>query len=449
MSATRAANVFVLGWPILVGQIAVLGNGVIDTIMAGQRSAADLAVVGLGASIYISIFVGFRGVLMGLTPIAAGHFGAGRLSEIGDDVGQTVWVALLLAACGIPLLLWTDPWLALIQPDPSLHDALRGYLWVTATALPVTLLYSVFFTLNSATSRPAVTMAINLGALALKWPLNHLFMNGAEGWFAPMGAVGCAVSTAILAWASLLIAMAVVTIDRRYREFHVRVRMPQIRKIAELLRIGLPIGGGYLIEVTSFTLMALLIGRFGTIASASHQVAANLATLLFMAPLALSNATSILAAQALGSHDEAKARAWVFAGMRLVMGIAVCLSLVLLIFHAPIAKLYAENPQVQSFAETLIIMAAICHILDALQCLLYSSLRAWRITFTPMLVYGVSLWGLGIGAGWVIANTLFTPGPSAAQGFWIGNFSGLAMACLGLAFLLRRRFLDPVTTVKP
>ncbi len=448
MQQTRARDVFLLGWPILVGQIAVLGNGVIDTIMAGQRSAADLAVVGLGASIYISIFVGFRGVLMGLTPIAAGHFGGGRLSEIGDDVGQAVWVAVLLALCGIPLLLWTDPWLALIRPDPALHQALTGYLWVTATALPVTLLYSVFFTLNSATSRPTVTMAINLAALCLKWPLNLVFMDGVEGWIEPMGAVGCAVSTALLAWASLLTALAVIVIDRRYREFHVRVRMPNSKKILELLRIGLPIGGGYLIEVTSFTLMALLIGRFGTIASASHQVAANLATLLFMAPLALSNATSILAAQSLGSGNELRARAWVFAGMRLVMGIAVCLCVVLLVFHAPIARLYAENPDVQRFAQTLIIMAAICHLLDALQCLLYSSLRAWRITFTPMLVYGVSLWGLGIGAGWVMATTLFEPGPSAAMGFWFGNFSGLAAACIGLAFLLRRRFLNPVMAIK-
>ena len=101
MRPTRARDVFLLGWPILVGQIAVLGNGVIDTIMAGQRSAEDLAVIGLGAAIYISVFVAFRGVLMGLTPIAAGHFGAGRLSEIGDDVGQAAWVALLLAAIGV------------------------------------------------------------------------------------------------------------------------------------------------------------------------------------------------------------------------------------------------------------------------------------------------------------------------------------------------------------
>ncbi len=448
MSSTRARDVFLLGWPILVGQIAVLGNGVIDTIMAGQRSAADLAIVGLGASIYISVFVGFRGVLMGLTPIAAGHFGAGRLSEIGDDVGQAVWVALILAVLGIPLLLWADPWLWLIKPDPALHAPLSGYLLATLTALPATLLFSVFFTLNSATSRPSVTMAINLVGLALKWPLNLVFMDGLFGWVEPMGAVGCAVATAVLAWTSFFIGLAVLAIDRRYREFHIRLRRPNTRKIAELFRIGLPIGIGYLIEVTSFTLMALLIGRFGTIASASHQVAANLATLLFMAPLALSNATSILAAQCIGARDEHKARAWVFAGMRLVMGIAITLSVTLIVLRSPIAALYAENAQVRAFAETLIIMAAVCHVLDALQCLLYSSLRAWRITFTPMLVYGVSLWGFGVGGGWLFANYLFEPDASATQGFWMGNFFGLGLACIGLWFLLRRRFLNPVVAVK-
>ena len=445
---TRARDVFVLGWPILVGQIAVLGNGVIDTIMAGQRSAEDLAVIGLGAAIYISVFVAFRGVLMGLTPIAAGHFGAGRLSEIGDDVGQAAWVALLLAAIGIPLLWWSDPWLGLTRPDPSLHAPLTGYLQIIALAMPSTLLYSVFFTLNSATSRPAVTMTINLVMLTIKWPLNGLFMDGIDGVIAPMGAVGCAVATAILSWSSLAVAVLVLLIDRRYREFHVRLRRPQTRKISQLFKIGLPIGAGYLIEVTSFTLMALLIGRFGTIASASHQVAANLATLVFMMPLALSNATSILAAQALGAGDEPKARSWVLAGMRLVMGIAVAITIVILVLREPLAALYAEDATVQQFARTLIIGAAVCHVLDALQCLLYSSLRAWRITFTPMLVYGVSLWGFGVGGGWWFAHALFTAGPDATQGFWMGNFLGLAIACVGLGLLLRRRFLNPVLAVK-
>jgi len=445
---TRARDVFVLGWPILVGQIAVLGNGVIDTIMAGQRSAEDLAVIGLGAAIYISVFVAFRGVLMGLTPIAAGHFGAGRLSDIGDDVGQAAWVALLLAAIGIPLLWWSDPWLGLTRPDPSLHAPLTGYLQIIALAMPSTLLYSVFFTLNSATSRPAVTMTINLVMLTIKWPLNGLFMDGIDGVIAPMGAVGCAVATAILSWSSLAVAVLVLLIDRRYREFHVRLRRPQTRKISQLFKIGLPIGAGYLIEVTSFTLMALLIGRFGTIASASHQVAANLATLVFMMPLALSNATSILAAQALGAGDEPKARSWVLAGMRLVMGIAVAITIVMLVLREPLAALYAEDATVQQFARTLIIGAAVCHVLDALQCLLYSSLRAWRITFTPMLVYGVSLWGFGVGGGWWFAHALFTAGPDATQGFWMGNFLGLAIACVGLGLLLRRRFLNPVLAVK-
>ena len=446
---TRARDVFALGWPMLVGQLAVLGNGVIDTIMAGQRSAADLAVVGLGAAIYVSIFVALRGVLTGLAPVVAGHFGAGRLGEIGDDVGQGVWVAVVLALFGLPILLWTDPWIALIQPDEALVSPLKGYLWVTAIALPGTLLFSIFFTLNSATSRPAVTMAINLVALCLKWPLNILFMDGVDGVIPAMGAVGCAVSTAVLTWLGVLAASIILVADRRYRAFHIRIEKPKPKKILELFRIGIPIGLGYLIEVTSFTLMALLIGRFGTIASASHQVAANLSVLAFMCPLALGSATSVLAAQALGAGDEAKARAWVFSGMRLVMGIALGVCIALLLFSEELARVYAEDPQVQAYAATLILFAAVCHLLDALQCLLYSSLRAWRITFGPMLVYGVSLWGFGVGGGWWMANHLFDPTPSANQGFWIGNFLGLLMACIGLAYLLRRVFVNPAAAVKP
>ena len=96
----------------------------------------------------------------------------------------------------------------------------------------------------------------------------------------------------------------------------------------------------------------------------------------------------------------------------------------------------------------LILFVAGYHLLDALQCLLYFALRAWRITFAPMVVYGIGMWGVGVGGGWILANMVFTPGPTAAQGFWTAAIAGLVLTCSGLAMLLRQRFLNPMATVK-
>ena len=78
MHAALAKRIVILGWPVLIAQLAVMAHGVIDTIMAGHYSARALATVGLGSSIYFSIFVTLMGVLIALTPITAQHFGAGR-----------------------------------------------------------------------------------------------------------------------------------------------------------------------------------------------------------------------------------------------------------------------------------------------------------------------------------------------------------------------------------
>ena len=70
-----------LAWPVLVGQAAVMGNGVIDTLMAGRLSPVDLAAVGIGASIYITVIMALMGVLLALTPVVAHHYGARRYAE--------------------------------------------------------------------------------------------------------------------------------------------------------------------------------------------------------------------------------------------------------------------------------------------------------------------------------------------------------------------------------
>ena len=117
MFAPILRDIVKLGWPVLIAQVAVMINGVIDTVMAGRLSAADLAAVGIGASIYVSIFITSMGVLIALSPIVAQLYGAGRREEIGEEVRQCIWLGAVLGVITSVLIYFPDPFLALAQVD--------------------------------------------------------------------------------------------------------------------------------------------------------------------------------------------------------------------------------------------------------------------------------------------------------------------------------------------
>ena len=94
-SARRIAP---LAWPVLVGQVSVLAFGTIDTMLVARASAADLAALAVGAAAYITIFIGFMGVLVALSPIVGQLQGAARHADAGRQAHQAVWLALALAA---------------------------------------------------------------------------------------------------------------------------------------------------------------------------------------------------------------------------------------------------------------------------------------------------------------------------------------------------------------
>jgi multidrug resistance protein, MATE family len=314
-----ARALLTLAWPILVAQVAVIGLGVIDTVMAGRLSATDLAGVALGSSIYATVFVGFMVALQALTPIAGHHFGARHFEQIGIDVGQTLWLAVFLTIIALPLLVLNQPWLRLIGAEPAVAAISSLYLWALAAGLPAALASRAYIALNAAVSRPTVTMLINLVALAAKVPLNLLFIHGA-GALPAMGGAGCGVATALIMWLMLLAHWLLWQLDPFYHRFRPppgRRRGPLWARQRELLRLGLPSGATALIEVSSFTFITLLLARFGATTVAGHQIVANIVVLLFMLPLSYGIACSVLVAQSLGAGSPAMARRTGLRGYRL------------------------------------------------------------------------------------------------------------------------------------
>ncbi len=445
-------DILKLAWPVFVGQLAVMLNGVIDTIMAGRLSAVDLAAVGLGASVYISVYIGLMGIVLALSPIVAQHYGAGRFEEIALEVRQAVWLAVLLAVPGCIALGWSGLWFALSDPPPEVAAVAGPYLWATAAGLPAALLFRVFHALSNAVARPKAVMLINLAGLTLKVPLNTLFMHGwqvGDTTIVPaLGGAGCGVATAIILWLSVLLAIVALRVEPLYRELAVTgggaLGRPDRARLRALLALGLPIGASYMVEVTSFTFMALFLARLGATTAASHQIAANLAALVYMLPLALATATSVLVAQSIGAGRtlEARGRAW--AGLRIALGCALLIGTALFVWRHRLAGLYTGDASLVAATVPLLALVAAFQLFDAGQVMCSFILRAYRITTMPMVVYVFSLWGIGLGGGWWLAFVFGTSGHewaravAGARGFWTAAGASLAVAAARLAVILAR-----------
>ncbi|MBT8447868.1 MAG: hypothetical protein KJO38_12005, partial [Gammaproteobacteria bacterium] len=94
-----------LAAPLVVNNVFYLGINVADTVMAGRLTPADLAAVAVASSVWLSVYLFGYGVLMGLGPVVAHHFGAGRRTEIAHDVRQALWLAVAVAVAIILVLL--------------------------------------------------------------------------------------------------------------------------------------------------------------------------------------------------------------------------------------------------------------------------------------------------------------------------------------------------------
>ncbi len=437
-----------LAWPVFVGQVAVLAFSTVDTVMVARASALDLAALAIGAAAYISVFVGLMGVVLAVGPIAGQLFGAGKLRESGHATEQAMWLAIALSVLGCTLLLVPEPFLALAHAEGSVAAKVRAYLQGLAFALPPALIFTAYRGFNVAVSRPKSVMVLQLGALAVKIPVNALLVFGATlptpfgEWRVPaFGAPGCGAATAIVMWCQLFAALVLLRRDPFYARFGLgRVpSRPRRTSLAALLRLGVPMGLSILIEVTGFTFMAFFVSRIGATVVAGHQIAVNMVSMMFMLPLSIANASSVLVAQRIGAGDAADARRIGWDGLEIGVLIAVALGGTVYLLRQAIVGLYTSDAVIVAAALPLLAWVALFHVADAAQTISAFVLRAYRIATVPLVVYVIAVWGIGLGGGYVAAfdlTGLSPPWMRGVRGFWSMATLGVAVAALAMAGFL-------------
>ncbi|MGN1055467.1 MAG: MATE family efflux transporter [Comamonas sp.] len=432
---------------VLAGQLAVMAFGVTDTIVAGRYSSEALAALSVASAVFVSVYVSLMGILQALLPIWAEQHGRGETTAIGRSFRQSLYLALGFTVLGFTVLgmlvlLFPGPLLEWTQVPEAMQDDVRSYLIIVGWALPSAMFFRLYTTLNQALGHPQLVTWLQVGALAGKVPLSIWLTFG--GWgIEPQGAAGCAWATLIVDYAIAIVAIGLMRSQRLYEPLQLWLPMekPDWQRLAAFLRLGVPAGLSILVEVTSFTLVALFVARQGALSAASHQIASNLAAVCYMLPLSLGIAISARVSWWRGAGDEAQAQKLAWLGIRIAVVSGAVLSGSLLLLRHAIPQIYTPDPAVIALTSSLLLWVALYHAADSVQCVCIFLLRCWRVTIMPLIVYCGLLWGGALAGGYWFAYKSEATSPywnSVPTPFWIGSGSALWVVALIFIVLMHR-----------
>lgn len=439
---TEARNLLALAIPVILAQIAQTAMGVVDTIMAGSVSATDMAAVAVGTSIWLPAILFGHGLLLALTPTISQFNGAGRRDKIAHQVQQGFWLASGVSVLIIFVLYNSDVIIGTMHNiDPLLKEKAIGYLRAIMWGAPGYLFFQVLRVQCEGLSKTKPGMVFGFIGLLINIPVNYIFIYGKFG--APaLGGVGCGVATGTVYWVMFLLMHAYVKRACSMKDIVAthRFAKPDWPTLLRLTQLGLPVALALFFEVTLFAIVALLVSPLGIVAVASHQIALNVGSLMFVIPLSLGVAATIRVGYKLGSSSPEEAKVSAYTSIATGIAMACMTALVSVLFREQIARLYNDTPQVISLASHLMLLAALYQISDAVQVIGSGVLRGYKDTRSIFYITFVAYWILGLPVGYLLGLTDYLVPAMGPSGFWYGFILGLSFAAIMM--ILRMRWIQ-------
>ncbi len=428
-SRTDLEEMVHLAIPVVVVQVGMMLFGVVDTMVVGRLSSQALASVALGHVAVITVSSFGIGVILGLDPLLNQALGARDRNAFRRSVQRGFALTVILMVPTTLLLLPIGAVLALLGQPPETVPLATAYAHIS---IPGMLPFYGWVVLRLALQamgrlKPivATVIAVNLFNLVADWAL--VFGAGPIPQLGPIGS----------AWASTiartLLFVIILIIDRKDLAPLLRFDREAFRwrPLLQTFRIGVPIGFHLQLEIVAFSVIAVLMGGLGTITMAAHQVAINLASLTFMVPLGVSQATAVRVGNAIGAGDSEGARRAASSGLVLGAGFMSLTAFLFIAMPATLARAYTSVDEVLVIAAALIPIAGFFQVVDGLQVVAAGVLRGAGDTRAPLVVNLLGFWLIGLPTSLVLGFTLGY-GP---QGLWWGLVAGLF--AVGTFLLLR------------
>jgi MATE family multidrug resistance protein len=393
-----------LSWPITVSTVSYSVMTLVDTLLVGHLGRAELAGVGLaGITGFVLLCFSF-GLLQGAKVLVSQAIGANRREEGRAYLAAAVSLALVIGVVTILVGQGVALFIGRLAASEAAGAAARTYLRIRILGAPLVLLFVALKEVRYAEGDARTPMLADVAANVTNITLAVLFI-----FVLKMG-VAAAASATIIAHA---VEAGILVLAQRSRGWgYDRVRRAHI---VELLRVGLPTGMQFTLEVGAFATLSLIISLFSEVEMASHQIAIQVIHFSFLPALAVAEATSVLAGQSVGAGNYPLVNRVARLAMGITAGYAAAWSVALAFGSRWIVSAFSSDAAVMEQATKLLHVAAVFQLFDAANIVARCTLRgvgdvrysaivgvlaSWLCTPTLAWVLG-HRYGLGAVGGWL------------------------------------------------
>lgn len=395
--------IVLLSVPMILEMVMESLFAVVDVYFVSKISVEAVTVVGLTESVIMIIYSLGIGMSMAATAMVARRIGEKKPKDAAVAAMQSIFVAVALSVVtGIAGFIFADDILQMMGADAAVISQGIGY---TKIALGSNLVIMLLFLLNGV-FRGAGNAAIAMRTLwisnGINIVLDPLFIFGI-GPFPEMGVQGAAVATTIgrgIGVAYQLYHLIKGTGIIKLAKEHLVLQWDIIKR---LIKVGTTGAGQFLIASASWIFLMRIVATFGSEAVAGYTIAIRVIIFSTLPSWGLANAAATLVGQNLGAGQPERAETSVWRSAFFNMLFLVSLSVLLIIFAAPIVRMFNDAPAVMDAGVITLRIFCAGYIFWSYGMVVIQSFNGAGDTRTPTVINFVCFWLLEIPLGYLLA----------------------------------------------
>src|SRR6185312_9103641 len=414
-----------LSGPIIIGQVGQVVIGLADTVMVGALGPVSLGASAFGNSVFAIFFVFGLGLLSPLSALFAHSEGEENYPHGGKLLHHGLAVAFGISLVMILILYASLPLLPHLGQTPEILKTGTAFFKIIMWSIVPSMIYQAYKQFTDGIGRTKIGMVVMLVGVIVNVPANYILIHGLYG-FPRMGLNGSATATLLV---RILMAMALAIYVHLHPQFHRYMTEKWTHRfdhyvLKNVLRLGIPNGFTFLFEVAGFSAAAILMGRFGAVPLAAHQITISLASTTFMVTVGLGIAASIRVGYERGRKQWHLARYIGFTAIALGAAYMSVCALMMYALRFWFPSLYVNDKEVIAWTAKFLVIVAFFEIFDGAQAVAIGALRGMADTKWPSVFAFVSYWILGLPLGYMMSFH-WGLGPI---GIWLGLLIGLMIA---------------------